>query len=362
MSRSPARRWRLLASALSAALLLGLGWWAGSRSIPQSEPVRPAPRATEASPVPALREPTRVAAALAAPEVPLAEAPSAAVISRREPLPGALPLAELVSELEPRARAGDPAAACRLAAELVSCRYALRRPERGLDSLERQIAQAESAEPRQLEALERRLVWEQQRMQHRRECEALPASLRDSATELLFRAALQGHVPSMVSYARADGIGGQDMIGDPQLYAQYRQHAFPMWQRALKAGSVEAVQTWIGALNSGGFHFLAGALPAEFHNRQLALALMAQIGLALGIDPATAAAGSESEAIPPSVQLEAEALFARYFAGSAELQRALQRHARLMELAEVNAGRAPPPPMDLQAERATQQNARCDDG
>jgi hypothetical protein len=353
------RLWIAATAGLAALALVGLGWWLGSRPAASVQSTMLPP--DEAFPTD-LSWPSTAPLQSESPLQPVAESTPGATSSGREPLPGAASPAELVAMLERRARAGDAPAACRLALELNECRFVLRRPQRDLASIEQQIAQSEGSDARQLEQLEQRLAWEQQRIQRRRECAALSEEQLAAGPSLLLQAALQGHVPSMVGFARGDGIGGQDMVADPALFALYRQHAFPLWQRALQAGSADAVQVWLEALSSGGFHFLAGALPEALQDRELARALQTRIHREISIDPAPEAA--DTQPFTESVQGQADDLFERYFAGTAGLRRAERQHLRRLEAATLAArpDQTIRLPTNSAESRAERQNDRCEDG
>jgi hypothetical protein len=230
------------------------------------------------------------------------------------PLPGLIPPAELVELLEPRARAGDSAAACRLAAELVKCRSALQ----WTTMSEAQISQAvanmgEHGVPE--ESIERSRHNYESRNLQRRQCEAIPEHLRGQAPWLYLQAAQHGNVQSMVAFAQGAGIGGAEMVANPDLYLSYRENAFHLWRQALQAGSVAAVHAWVEALQSNGFQFLAGALPEEYQDLELAIALKDEIDVAIGSGPGT----PTIENLPEITRLRARAMFEQHFAGSEQL-------------------------------------------
>lgn len=110
------------------------------------------------------------------------------------------------------------------------------------------------------------------------------------------------------------------MMADPVLYTQYRQHAFPLWRQAFEAGSVDALQVWLEALNSGGFQFFAGVLPPEYQDVELAEAMMIEAYRAQGLDPATSGMIPPIRStIDPETARRARVLFERHFRDSPDL-------------------------------------------
>ncbi len=149
----------------------------------------------------------------------------------------------------------------------------------------------------------------------KRQCEAVPPSLRGEAPWLYLQAARQGNVQSMVAFAQAAGIGGAEMVANPDLYMAYREQAFPLWRQALQTGSVAAVDAWVNALQSNGFQFLAGALPEEYQDLELAIALKDEINVAIG----SGSGNPTIENTPEITRLRARAMFEQHFAASEQL-------------------------------------------
>jgi hypothetical protein len=273
------------------------------------------------------------------------------------PLPGLLPPAELVEQLEPRARAGEAAAACRLAAELVQCRSALR----WTPMSEQQIAQALATLGQQegvtAETIERRKYNYESRNLQRRECAAIPAPLLRQGPWFHLQAARQGHVGSMVAFAHGAGVSSADFVADPDLYQLYRQNAFPLWLQALQMGSVDAVHVWEQALNARGSQFLAGVLPEQYQDLALATALKREISAAMF--------GSEMptiDGVTERTRLEARAMFDQYFAASEQFSWVTQRMAENSAwlLAEFEQPTVPNAPGLPRAERYVEWlNAHC---
>lgn len=247
------------------------------------------------------------------------------------PLPGPLPPADLYVQLAPLARAGDSAAACRLGLELAACRNA--RFWRGSRQTlaRRQLDTLVDGDLAQLQAAERQLSWMEWQEQRARDCSALPAEAYREGPRLMLQAALQGNRGSMVDFASLHGVGGEELVADPALYAQYRQYAFPAWRQAFESGSVDAIFVWAQALDSNGFQFFAGVLPPEYHDRDLALALRAELFAALQEGQRTPDVATP---VQPEASFDADTvrrareLFDRQFRHSPDLERAKRRAAR----------------------------------
>ncbi len=244
------------------------------------------------------------------------------------PLPGLLPPTELVELLEPRARAGDAAAACRLAAELVKCRTALQWTTMSEQQIVQNLATLGQHEGITAERIERTRNDYEARNLRKSQCEAVPLSLRGEAPWLYLQAARQGNVQSMVAFAQVAGVGGAEMVTNLDLYMAYREQAFPLWRQALQAGSVAAVHAWVNALRSNGFHFLAGALPEEYQDLELAIALKDEIDAAIG----SGSGAPTIENLPEITRLRARALFEQHFAGSGQLSSIAQQRPGAAEL------------------------------
>jgi len=235
-------------------------------------------------------------------------------------LPEDVPVAELFEALESRARAGDVAAACRIAAEVNRCRSLPRyllsaEHERGaIDAIARADVSADERASRAAELADsieyNRRIAEQ--------CQALSPQQLRAAPRYYLLAAQRGHVPSMARFANAIGAGGADMVADPELYALYRQHAWPMFRAAFEAGHPFAVMAWRGALDSNGFSFLAGALPPDWQTPGVARALSELVADASGLPRGHQAA---EEVISDGDRLRADALYQQYFERSAWMQR-----------------------------------------
>lgn len=267
----------------------------------------------------------------------LARQPDAALMavdgaapSHMQPVPmstAGVPVADLVRELHAQALSGDPAATCRLTAELLRCRMLRHLRPVELDSMIDSLAAGSLTDEQIKERTDRFVQFEDYKETARAGCQGIGVEDLRNVPRYLLASAQHGHLPSMIRFADGVGIGGEDMVADPQLYSLYREHARSMFMRAFEAGHPQAAHIWHNAITSGGFRFLAGVLPPEWHTPEVAEALTQMLrGGGSELPPGTA--------IPPDASRQAQALFERWFANS----RWRSSRERL----------PPPPPADLQ--------------
>jgi hypothetical protein len=234
------------------------------------------------------------------------------------PAPDTQSIQELLEALEAPARRGDVQAACRLATELLRCRYVTRWDERStriaIEGLARSDLAGEVLERRTRELAET----EAYNLAARERCAGLSPEALRRIPRYAFLAASAGHVPSMVLFADAAGVSGADIVADPELYAAYRAHAWPMFRRAFEAGHPRAVRAWVSALESHGFHFLAGVMPPEWRTPGVARALLQRLQRGSGPPARSTPSSALMPGTPPTEQdrAEADALYARHFADS----------------------------------------------
>ena len=235
---------------------------------------------------------------------------------RSAPLPQDMLVVDLIAQLDEPARNGDPEAVCRLTAELLRCRGNAMNvppdPERWAESLATQELSDEDLAKRtdmMAQAMERseRLA---------RVCEGVSKEQIRAVPRYFLAAGTRGHVPSMISFANAAGIGGADIIADPELYALYRAHAGRLFLAAIESGHPAAVSVWQGALRSQGFQFLGGALPEGYSERGVADALSRRLDSIAWPDPDLVGAFGRA-ALDPDDVAQADALFDAHFRHSA---------------------------------------------
>jgi hypothetical protein len=163
-------------------------------------------------------------------------------------------LADIYDALKARAEQGDGRAACRLAAELQQCAdrdFMLEGADRAARMLDERGEQAATPgrEPSQWES--RRLSMAQQQIDFAlaldERCKGISEAQLADHTNLWRRAALSGHVPSMVHYAKGDGFRMRATLDNLEALATYKGEAERMMRQAAAAGSAEAVQQLFAA-------------------------------------------------------------------------------------------------------------------
>ena len=163
-------------------------------------------------------------------------------------------LADIYDALKARVEQGDGRAACRLAAELQQCAdrdFMLEGADRAARMLDERGEQAATPgrEPSQWES--RRLSMAQQQIDFAlaldERCKGISEAQLADHTNLWRRAALSGHVPSMVHYAKGDGFRMRATLDNLEALATYKSEAERMMRQAAAAGSAEAVQQLFGA-------------------------------------------------------------------------------------------------------------------
>lgn len=243
-------------------------------------------------------------------------APPAPIASALEhPAPGT-PVREAMAALDARARAGDALAACRLISELSLCKavrdWSPAAEQAAINRLALLLKDGDDVadSARQLQAII------DINNEAKRNCEGIDDADLRALPEYAFAGARSGHPPSMAYFA-AGHVGGEQLVADPALYNAYRQHAWPMFQRALEAGYPPAVATWNWALNANGFAYFAGVIPEPWRKPGVARLLNERLQIEQGVIPQSPPRAD----IDPADLLEADALFMRHFQNSPWLTR-----------------------------------------
>lgn len=302
----------LIAAALLGAFLLGSNGPIGDAAVGDEAPITTAiGNATEAEAhaAPAGSGPYMPKAAE---EVPLA-LPTASALEH----PGiGAPVIEVLAALDARARAGDALAACRLIAELSLCKgirtWSPAEEQGAINRLAMLLKDGDDVadSARQLQAII------DVNNETKRRCEGIADADLRALPEYAFAGARSGHPPSLAYFA-AGHVGGEQLVADPALYNAYRQHAWPMFQRALEAGSPPAVASWNWALNSNGYAYFAGVIPEPWRKPGVARHLHERLQIEQGAIPQT----SPRTDTDPADLVEADALFMRHFQNSPWLTR-----------------------------------------
>lgn len=217
---------------LMLAVLAAVGFW-----------LRPGGTAT--TPDEASAETAPSAQASARPSAEDAKAPSTTPIPPA-PLPTmAAPFALIAGDLQARSDAGDPDAACRLAAELAYCSVrAMHRADFDRWLAERQTALASITDPqvrRDVAAgIEREMtVREGMLDQLTRHCEGGPAATPNDIAAQWRRAALLGSPAAMKQYASGNAFRWSNLMDSLPLLATYRGEAEAMATQVASTGDGE---------------------------------------------------------------------------------------------------------------------------
>jgi hypothetical protein len=88
-------------------------------------------------------------------------------------------------------------------------------------------------------------------------------------------AALRGSIHSAAQFSTGIAMQPADLVRDPQLYALYRAHAWPMFVRAFEAGHPDVLLAWEQA--SYNVNLLGGVLPDDWRKPQVAQALARRV-------------------------------------------------------------------------------------
>jgi hypothetical protein len=252
------KRKDLLIPVAMLALGAGIGFWTRDRQQPQADTPPAAgdaagalttPAATDAAPgrtTPAeSRAPARAPGSYPAlSEMNAQTAPGFAAA----PLPPLdARIADIYDELKQRAQRGDGKAACRLAIELQQCAdrdFMLQGADRAAQMLQQDSGRRDDDNASEWE--QRRRQFAQQQVDYAlaldERCAGISEVQLGEHPDLWRRAALSGHVPSMVHYARGDGFRMRATLNNLDRLAQYKNEAERIMRAAAAAGSVEAAQ------------------------------------------------------------------------------------------------------------------------
>ncbi len=341
MQNTTSRAAIFVAAVLAVMGGAGALWWATRASAPEPkrDALTPAPAATADQPVTGgattgdasdgIALPAKTAASASARNT--SQIPDAAAIAPAVPLPPAdTPLAQVIDELERRARAGDAAASCRLGFELLRCRRsaeAVLQRDMLTDALARSGRPGTAAGSRgdqsgvesmlvDLAARNDLLAEQAQAM-----CVGVDPQRYDTPLRWLMRAANGGDVTSRAALLRSvDTINSGNTLANLDALAGYRVAA-PRWiAEDLEAGTDLAMNLAIRLGVQSGTGMLIEALADR---PALAYALLQVNDRAPGAAERPAATASRAAllsrlpAADATVQTEAAALVARFDAARA---------------------------------------------
>jgi hypothetical protein len=184
-----------------------------------------------------------------------------------------MPVVDLLELLGDRARAGDAVAACELGRALNECRMqsmVRRMPARPAPAGDAKAPDVE----RFVNAEAAREEW-QERLAQR--CEGVEATDLGQGVGFTARAALAGHVPSLLDFVSAPMSSPAEFIRDPQLGQLYRSQVWPLLRRAMASGDYRAAQVGMMQLSMGPMSPLSAVIPAEYQDAEVARAMMAAL-------------------------------------------------------------------------------------
>lgn len=188
------------------------------------------------------------------------------------PLPAlGTPLRLGFEELKRRADAGEPLAACRLAAEFARCEVFQEQVALADDKQRRELRRIEGLQDatqrqRMRAALEDTADREADRLARESEhCDGVPRFDQAARAGYWRRAALGGHLPSMRHYAVGNAFRWREMLGALPALTVYRAEAERIARQAAAAGDVPTLLALAASYsplprNAASGHFLAQVL------------------------------------------------------------------------------------------------------
>jgi len=223
-------------------------------------------------------------------------------------------IADIHDALKERAQHGDGKAACRLAIELQQCvwREAILQD---LDQATRRMQNrppSASNDPRQVEWESRMLDLAQRQADYAAALDARCEGLSDAQVaghvDWWRTAALSGHLPSLLHYARGDAFRLNATLDNLERLGSYKRDAERLMRVAAAAGSPEALQQLLLAYapeRSPRSTLLQQAIQPDAAEAQAILRLMQERGIAL--PRSEMGRRGEATAPPPSLsQLDAD--------------------------------------------------------
>lgn len=293
---------RTVLAALLACTLLGLWhfWPAQQAHQPTADMIEArqssAPHAMEgkAADAAAVFDSTSRSASIPAPPAPARDAPL-------PPDDAAVDL--VIAALDARARAGEARAACRVGSELQRClRMQYWDESRWLSQAAQTPLGPDNGEA-MLSELDRLLA---RGAQLRDACARVAPQVSRELPRYHLVAALGGSAHSAAQFATGIAINPADLVRDPQLYALYRTHAWPLFLQAFEAGHPDVLLAWTQA--SRGFSLLGGLLPEDWRKPEVAHALAQRVAFRGAEAPAI-----QSQTLSPEQAAEVEDLYRQRF-------------------------------------------------
>ena len=220
---------------------------------------------------------------------------------------------DIYDTLKERARLGDGKAACRLAIELQQCSerdFMLQGADRATRMMANRPAaatpdsQRQAWESRMLDAAQRQVDYA---MALDARCQGLSETQVAEHVDWWRSAALSGHVPSMVHYAKGDGFRLRATLDNLERLAVYKGEAERLMRAAAAAGSAEALQQLLlayGEARDARGTLLQQAIRPDPVEANAILELMRERHVPM---PSLAIPGGDARAEPPRVIADLDA-------------------------------------------------------
>ena len=223
----------------------------------------------------------------------------------------------MFDELDQRAKQGDAAAACRLGAELTRCRSVKAAPELGAEDQQfaEMLARENASADEVAEAADFLIGIESGMLATVRICRGVDQSQFPNPQRYFHRAAMAGHVPSMLQFLTTTGNSVYELFDDPGLIDLYNRDGYAIFQAALAAGDPAILARWSIATNNPR-DALGRVLPESLRDPRLLEALYAQIDIAApGVHRAMGRRPDLGQPSPKQLE-RAEQMYQQYFADS----------------------------------------------
>lgn len=176
---------------------------------------------------------------------------------------------EMFDRIGDRARAGEPWAACELAAALGACRF-----ERTTRNMIRPAPPPNASEA-ELEAfVEFHAGFLERRARDARRCAGVGPEALSEMVQFMAHAALAGHVDSLTRFMFAPERHAAEFLANPQLAEMYRTRLWPALRRALEARNVHVAHAMLSQLSHPLPSSLSVIVPETYRDPEVAAALL----------------------------------------------------------------------------------------
>lgn len=248
------------------------------------------------------------------------------------------PLAEVIDDLEGRARRGDARAACRLGKALTRCHRTLlaamaNRSDQDIADAIAQMSLEAQAQDAQIRSLMAQREFARTLSDY---CAGIGREQTRQALRFQIMAAQSGHADSIVAVGTFPSNAADDLIADPQLATLLHQYRLPMLIEGIRLGDPDSLRRLLFLLPVLDVRSLA-QIPEEFRSVNVINILHEVVAREIRGDTRTLfardlargeAAGAPSEGAPsgnhaPDLWRELSAalqLFDQHFAGSPRIE------------------------------------------